>query len=64
MLEQSNEQHRRLVKALRKGDRPGAVKIAREHIEGTEHILAGCCRRGRCGRTPSAQARMRSPPGS
>jgi DNA-binding FadR family transcriptional regulator len=41
VLEQSNEQHRRLVKALRKGDSNRAVKIAREHLEGTEHILAG-----------------------
>jgi GntR family transcriptional repressor for pyruvate dehydrogenase complex len=41
VLEQSNEQHRRLVKALRKGDSARAVKVAREHLEGTEHILAG-----------------------
>jgi GntR family transcriptional regulator, transcriptional repressor for pyruvate dehydrogenase complex len=41
VLEQSNEQHRRLVKALRKGDSTRAVKLVREHIEGTEHILAG-----------------------
>jgi GntR family transcriptional regulator, transcriptional repressor for pyruvate dehydrogenase complex len=41
VLEQSNEQHRRLVKALRKGDANRSVKIAREHLEGTEHILAG-----------------------
>jgi DNA-binding FadR family transcriptional regulator len=41
VLARSNEQHRRLVKALRKGDGPRAVKVMREHIEGTEHILAG-----------------------
>ncbi|MGD9734334.1 MAG: FadR/GntR family transcriptional regulator [Solirubrobacterales bacterium] len=41
VLAQSNEQHRRLVKALRKGDSSRAVKIVREHLEGTEHILAG-----------------------
>lgn len=41
VLASSNEQHRRLVKALRKGDGPRAVKVMREHIEGTEHILAG-----------------------
>ena len=41
VLEQSNEQHRRLVKALRKGDSNRSVKIAREHLGGTEHILAG-----------------------
>jgi GntR family transcriptional regulator, transcriptional repressor for pyruvate dehydrogenase complex len=37
----SNEQHARLVKALRKGDGPRAVRLMREHTEGTEHILAG-----------------------
>ncbi|MDX6626285.1 MAG: hypothetical protein QOE56_1274 [Solirubrobacterales bacterium] len=41
VLARSNEQHRRLVKALRKGDGTRAVKLMREHIEGTEHILAG-----------------------
>jgi GntR family transcriptional repressor for pyruvate dehydrogenase complex len=37
----SNEQHARLVKALRKGDGLRAVRQMREHTEGTEHILAG-----------------------
>jgi DNA-binding FadR family transcriptional regulator len=37
----SNEQHGRLVKALRKGDGSRAVRQMREHSEGTEHILAG-----------------------
>jgi DNA-binding FadR family transcriptional regulator len=37
----SNEQHARLVKALRKGDGAKAAKLMREHTEGTEHILAG-----------------------
>jgi GntR family transcriptional repressor for pyruvate dehydrogenase complex len=41
VLARSNEQHGRLVKALRKGDAGRAVKLMREHIEGTEHILAG-----------------------
>jgi DNA-binding FadR family transcriptional regulator len=41
VLAQSNEQHRKLVKALRKGDSARAVKLIREHLEGTEHILAG-----------------------
>jgi DNA-binding FadR family transcriptional regulator len=41
VLAQSNEQHGRLVKALRKGDAARAVKQMREHTEGTEHILAG-----------------------
>jgi len=41
VLRSSNEQHRRLVAALRRGDSARAVGIARQHIEGTEHILAG-----------------------
>ncbi len=41
VLTHSNAQHRRLVTLLRRGDRSGAVRLMREHIEGTEHILAG-----------------------
>jgi len=41
VLAASNEQHARVVKALRKGDAPRAVRCMREHSEGTEHILAG-----------------------
>ena len=41
VLTHSNEQHHRLVKLMRKGDAGGAVRLMREHIEGTEHILAG-----------------------
>jgi DNA-binding FadR family transcriptional regulator len=41
VLTHSNDQHKRLVKSLRKGDTTRAVKQMREHIEGTEHILAG-----------------------
>jgi GntR family transcriptional regulator, transcriptional repressor for pyruvate dehydrogenase complex len=41
VLARSNEQHGRMVKALRKGDVARAVKQMREHTEGTEHILAG-----------------------
>lgn len=41
VLSHSNDQHKRLVKALRKRDTTRAVKQMREHIEGTEHILAG-----------------------
>jgi DNA-binding FadR family transcriptional regulator len=41
VLRSSNEQHRRLVSLLRRGDRTGAMTLARRHIEGTEHILAG-----------------------
>jgi GntR family transcriptional repressor for pyruvate dehydrogenase complex len=41
VLTHSNEQHRQLVTLLRNRDRPTAVELMREHIEGTEHILAG-----------------------
>jgi GntR family transcriptional regulator, transcriptional repressor for pyruvate dehydrogenase complex len=41
VLKSSNAQHRQLVSALRSGNGPRAARIAREHIEGTEHILAG-----------------------
>jgi DNA-binding FadR family transcriptional regulator len=41
VLARSNAQHRRLVKALRKGDAIRSLTIAREHLEGTEHILSG-----------------------
>jgi GntR family transcriptional regulator, transcriptional repressor for pyruvate dehydrogenase complex len=41
VLTRANDQHRRLVKALRKGDATRSVRLLREHIEGTEHILAG-----------------------
>jgi GntR family transcriptional repressor for pyruvate dehydrogenase complex len=41
VLTHSNEQHRRLVKLLGKHDSGPAVRLMREHIEGTEHILAG-----------------------
>jgi len=41
VLTHSNAQHRRLAALLRKRNGPRAVKLMREHIEGTEHILAG-----------------------
>jgi GntR family transcriptional regulator, transcriptional repressor for pyruvate dehydrogenase complex len=41
VLRSSNAQHRRLVSALRRGDGTRAVGIVRQHIGGTEHILAG-----------------------
>jgi GntR family transcriptional regulator, transcriptional repressor for pyruvate dehydrogenase complex len=41
VLTSSNDQHARLVKALRKGDVAKAVRQMREHTEATEHILAG-----------------------
>ncbi len=41
VLTKSNEQHAEVVKLLRIGDGGGAAGLIREHIEGTEHILAG-----------------------
>lgn len=41
VLTRSNQQHGRLLKALRKGDGPRAARLQREHLEGTEHIIAG-----------------------
>lgn len=41
VLRASNEQHRRLIAALRRGDSARAVRTVRQHMEGTEHILAG-----------------------
>ena len=41
VLTHSNDQHRRLVSLLRRHDGPRAVRLMREHMEGTEHILAG-----------------------
>jgi DNA-binding FadR family transcriptional regulator len=41
VLRSSNEQHRRLIAALGRGDSARAVAVVRQHIESTEHILAG-----------------------
>jgi DNA-binding FadR family transcriptional regulator len=41
VLTHSNAQHRRLVTLLRRHQGAPAVRLMREHIEGTEHILAG-----------------------
>ena len=41
VLTSSNNQHQRLISLLRKSDTGRAVRLMREHIEGTEHILAG-----------------------
>jgi GntR family transcriptional regulator, transcriptional repressor for pyruvate dehydrogenase complex len=39
VLQHANAQHRRLVSLLRRRDGTRAVRLIREHIEGTEHIL-------------------------
>ena len=41
VLRASNEQHRRLVRALRSHDGTRAARVMSEHVEGTAHILAG-----------------------
>jgi GntR family transcriptional regulator, transcriptional repressor for pyruvate dehydrogenase complex len=41
VLSRSNEQHRRLVALLRRRDAGRAVRLVCDHMEGTEHILAG-----------------------
>ncbi len=37
----SNAQHRKLVALIREGDADAAAALMRQHIRGTEHILAG-----------------------
>jgi GntR family transcriptional repressor for pyruvate dehydrogenase complex len=39
VLRASNEQHLRLVRALRSHDGARAARVMREHVEGTNHIL-------------------------
>jgi GntR family transcriptional regulator, transcriptional repressor for pyruvate dehydrogenase complex len=41
VLTRANAQHRRLVGVLRRRDAGRAVQLMREHIKGTEHIIAG-----------------------
>ena len=41
VLTRSNEQHRRLVSLVGRGDAWRAARLMREHVEGTEHILVG-----------------------
>ena len=41
VLTRSNAQHDRLVRLLRARDAAAAVVLVREHVAGTEHILAG-----------------------
>jgi GntR family transcriptional repressor for pyruvate dehydrogenase complex len=41
VLTRSNDQHRELVVALARRDATAAVAIVRQHLAGTEHILAG-----------------------
>lgn len=41
LLAWSNEQHARMLAAVRRRDRDRAVRIMVEHMQGTEHVLAG-----------------------
>jgi DNA-binding FadR family transcriptional regulator len=41
VLESSNAQHRRLLRAVRERDSLRAVRAMTEHLQGTEHVLAG-----------------------
>lgn len=41
VLDSANDQHRRLLAAVRRGDEAGAAREMAEHLRGTEHILAG-----------------------
>jgi DNA-binding FadR family transcriptional regulator len=41
VLTRSNAQHKRIVALLRRSETGRAVRLMREHCEGTEHILAG-----------------------
>jgi DNA-binding GntR family transcriptional regulator len=41
VLASSNAQHRRLLAAVRERDAMRAVRVMSEHLQGTEHILAG-----------------------
>jgi GntR family transcriptional regulator, transcriptional repressor for pyruvate dehydrogenase complex len=44
VLTSSNAQHKRLITLLGRRDSGRAVRLMREHMEGTEHILAGLLR--------------------
>jgi GntR family transcriptional repressor for pyruvate dehydrogenase complex len=41
VLEHANAQHARLLSAIRAGDQGHAVGVMSEHLQGTEHVLAG-----------------------
>jgi GntR family transcriptional regulator, transcriptional repressor for pyruvate dehydrogenase complex len=41
VLASSNAQHRRLLAAVRERDAMRAVRVMSEHLQGTEHVLAG-----------------------
>jgi GntR family transcriptional regulator, transcriptional repressor for pyruvate dehydrogenase complex len=46
VLDSANDQHRRLLGALRRHDEALAARVMTEHLRGTEHVLAGLLPRG------------------
>jgi DNA-binding GntR family transcriptional regulator len=44
VLEQSNAQHAQLVTLLERRDAYAAAQLIREHLQGTERVLAGLLR--------------------
>ena len=46
ILEVANNQHRRLLSAVRRGDESTAARQMTEHCRGTEHVLAGLMSQG------------------
>src|SRR5947209_13194831 len=46
VLDSANDQHRRLLTALRRHDEATAARVMTEHLRGTEHVLAGLLPRG------------------
>ncbi|MGZ4272192.1 MAG: FadR/GntR family transcriptional regulator [Solirubrobacteraceae bacterium] len=46
VLDSANDQHRRLVAAVRRHDESAAARVMTEHLRGTEHVLAGLLPRG------------------
>jgi DNA-binding FadR family transcriptional regulator len=53
VLERSNAQHTRLVGHLEHREGLRAVRLVREHLEGTEHILAGLMPQSEAGNSPA-----------
>ena len=49
LLAWSNQQHAKMLAAVRAGDGEQAMRIMAEHLKGTEHVLAGLLPLGRLG---------------
>jgi GntR family transcriptional regulator, transcriptional repressor for pyruvate dehydrogenase complex len=61
LLAHSNAEHRRILRALERGDGVATVRALRTHLEGTEHVIAGLIPRGaeEPGTEPSRQVVVR-----